>query len=464
MTRITAVLALLFSLLFALPAAAQWTTPRTWVVNEIVTAAQLNAQIRDNLNELRAGGLAVSSQAAGDLLCASSTTQLGRIAAGAAGTLLASDSTSTCPFYTSRSTSGRETYLLENTGGHVQLKIDTADASSGPEIFFESPGADYIMRIDPATDYFVIGGELLTTDPGITIDENGNVGIGNAFGAGTGPSSLFDVRGMTTAGLMSVSNSDGTVETNDTLGQIRFIAPAEGSGGDAVLAGAAITAVVEQNFDATTNATALAFSTETSASATERMRVTGDGDVWVGTTSGVGRLNLYDAGGGDQFVYIQNADTGVTSTDGLQIGIDASERPFFWSYESTDMFFATGNATRMTIDSAGVVDVAGTLEVGPANVETVTASVTLADGADTTFTGYGGTIEIYTTTQDFSCKWTVKGSANDTILIDDADGGCSHTDGTANKINVDYATGAYRIENTRGAQHTLIVLYQEFEQ
>lgn len=28
-----------------------WVTPRTWVTNEIVTAAQLNEQIRDNMNE-----------------------------------------------------------------------------------------------------------------------------------------------------------------------------------------------------------------------------------------------------------------------------------------------------------------------------------------------------------------------------------------------------------------------------
>jgi hypothetical protein len=34
--------------------ATLWTAPRTWVVNEVVTAAELNAHVRDNLLELRA--------------------------------------------------------------------------------------------------------------------------------------------------------------------------------------------------------------------------------------------------------------------------------------------------------------------------------------------------------------------------------------------------------------------------
>lgn len=58
-----------------------WTTPRTWVAGELVTAALLNTHIRDNENTLRAGGLALSSQAANDFLYASSASQFGRVAA-----------------------------------------------------------------------------------------------------------------------------------------------------------------------------------------------------------------------------------------------------------------------------------------------------------------------------------------------------------------------------------------------
>lgn len=32
-----------------------WTTPRTWVTSEVVTAAEMNAHVRDNMNFLRTG-------------------------------------------------------------------------------------------------------------------------------------------------------------------------------------------------------------------------------------------------------------------------------------------------------------------------------------------------------------------------------------------------------------------------
>src|SRR3990167_8406675 len=60
-----------------------WTTPRTYVAGEIVTAAMFNTE-RDNQVALRAGGLAIASQAALDFLYATSATQLGRVAVGTA--------------------------------------------------------------------------------------------------------------------------------------------------------------------------------------------------------------------------------------------------------------------------------------------------------------------------------------------------------------------------------------------
>jgi hypothetical protein len=48
---------------------------------ELITAAIWNADVRDNLNALRAGGIALASQAAHDFIHATSATQLGRVAA-----------------------------------------------------------------------------------------------------------------------------------------------------------------------------------------------------------------------------------------------------------------------------------------------------------------------------------------------------------------------------------------------
>lgn len=58
-----------------------WTAPITWVDGKRYVAADLNAQIRDNMLALRAGGFAISGMTANDFIFASSTTQLTRLAA-----------------------------------------------------------------------------------------------------------------------------------------------------------------------------------------------------------------------------------------------------------------------------------------------------------------------------------------------------------------------------------------------
>lgn len=55
-----------------------WSTPRTWVALEYLTAALFNTHIRDQFNELRGGGLAIASQGAADFIIAGSSTQLSR--------------------------------------------------------------------------------------------------------------------------------------------------------------------------------------------------------------------------------------------------------------------------------------------------------------------------------------------------------------------------------------------------
>lgn len=74
-----------------------WTAPRNWIAGETVTAALLNAHIRDNEAELRAGGLALASQAAGDVLYGTSASQLGRVAGAATGAALISGGTGSAP-------------------------------------------------------------------------------------------------------------------------------------------------------------------------------------------------------------------------------------------------------------------------------------------------------------------------------------------------------------------------------
>lgn len=64
-----------------------WTTPFTYTALAVHTAAQLNTYERDNLIALRAGGIEIASQAALDMLYASSATQLARIAPSSGQTI-----------------------------------------------------------------------------------------------------------------------------------------------------------------------------------------------------------------------------------------------------------------------------------------------------------------------------------------------------------------------------------------
>ena len=84
--------------------------------------------------------------------------------------------------------------------------------------------------------------------------------------------------GATGAGKLNLSIAELTVVDNDVLGRIDFLAPLESSGTDAVLAGASIWGEAEDTFAADNNSTALVFATNTSAAATERMRIGSDGN------------------------------------------------------------------------------------------------------------------------------------------------------------------------------------------
>lgn len=57
-----------------------WTgNPATWIANSLLTASQLNLELRDRMVVLRAGGFALASQVTDDVMTALSATQWGRI-------------------------------------------------------------------------------------------------------------------------------------------------------------------------------------------------------------------------------------------------------------------------------------------------------------------------------------------------------------------------------------------------
>ena len=154
----------------------------------------------------------------------------------------------------------------------------------------------------------------------ITVDTNGKTSIGGPmdvgvndtghdvkfFGATAGSYLEWDesadeleIRGgAATPGKLLLSTAETTVVDGNKLGQIDFQAPLDSAGTDAILVGASIYAEADATFSSSVNATELVFATGASEAAAEKMRITSDGKVGIGTTAPETALHVNGTGGG----------------------------------------------------------------------------------------------------------------------------------------------------------------------
>ena len=89
-----------------------YSAPSTISTGDLITAAKWNADVSANPIAIYAGAMSVTSQAVGDILYASSTTQFARVAAVATGQVLASAGTGTVPAWSS-------TLVVSGAGPHA---------------------------------------------------------------------------------------------------------------------------------------------------------------------------------------------------------------------------------------------------------------------------------------------------------------------------------------------------------
>ena len=177
------------------------------------------------------------------------------------------------------------TVASSGTAAHndIGIDLDVNSASLGTSSFIG-------MDID------VVGATSGTSRAiGLTVDVSGadsnyaalfnagNVGIGT-----TAPATLVEIQGglTTTGAVLTLSTKEPSVVANDVLGKINFQAPLD-TGLDSDLVGASISAMAEATFSDTVNSTALIFSTNTTATATERMRINSAGNVGIGEGAGL---------------------------------------------------------------------------------------------------------------------------------------------------------------------------------
>ena len=104
---------------------------------------------------------------------------------------------------------------------------------------------------------------------------------------------------------------------------------------------------------------------KTGTSPTEKMRIDSSGNVGIGTSSqSHGLLTLsQSASSAFNALVIQQGNTGSAATDGLHIGIDSAVDAYIMHKESRALAFGTANTERMRIDSSGLVNVTGGIQV-----------------------------------------------------------------------------------------------------
>lgn len=199
---------------------------------------------------------------------------------------------------------------------------------------------------------------------------------------------------------LSLQTSDISVDSGNTIGKISFNAPLEDSGSDAILVGAEIEAAAEANFGATDNSTALIFKTNTSAVATERMRIKSDGDiVFTGASynmtwdTSANALDFADnasivLGTGDDLTIKHDATNSsiVNTTGELTIqgdGITVQSNTGTEKYMDMDVNGSVSiyydNSKKLETTTDGI-DVTGDISVGNLNVVTNTISSTDTNG------------------------------------------------------------------------------------
>ena len=396
-----------------------YSAPSTRSTSDLITAAIWNADLVANEIAIYAGALSVTSQAIGDILYASSTTQFARVAAVAAGQVLGSAGTGTVPAYsatpalTSVDMGGTTVYgsraitvdtggvlnivlasaagddftvdtsklVVSGDSGHVGINTATPGGfldvnglvvfsgnTAGKNTFeFSTHASDEgrlrIKNVDTDTVQIRAGGD--------SYFNGGSVGIGTAA-----PISLLDVRGpvgtgATPAGLLTLATNELTVVDNDQLGRIEFRSPIATAGTDAIVSAAAIWVEANATFSASVNAADIVFATAASGAATEKMRILSSGNVGIGdpapnrplvvsgSASAVARFNS-TAGTGTSIGWSQSGTQSfVIGAYSSITGSGTDFTPTFFSESGLGINFATGGAVtkRMEITSGGNVGI-----------------------------------------------------------------------------------------------------------
>ena len=236
---------------------------------------------------------------------------------------------------------GQITTVGALNAGSITSGFTSIDVGSGG---LTTTGAIAGGTIDATTDFTI--GDTVVTD-GIITDTSGlsvaaattvtgafTVGVDDTghdvkfFGASAGAYMMYDqsedqliligpsADAAGSSGKLLLGTSQTDVRANDILGQIDFKAPAE-TGTDAITVAASIKAIAQDTFSASVNATDMLFYTGHSEAATEKFRITSQGELGIGGATYGSSGDVLTSGGAGA------APTWATPTVGDITGVTA---------------------------------------------------------------------------------------------------------------------------------------------
>lgn len=131
-----------------------------------------------------------------------------------------------------------------------------------------------------------------------------------------------------------------------------------------------------------------------SSEGNERLRITSDGKMGVGTASPNHRLTLHNSGTGTFDAL--NITSGLTNSVGLQFGIDSASNVFLWHTANGGIKFATNNVERARVTNNGITFNGDTAADNALNdYEQGTWNPTIAFGGSSTGVSYSERQGIY---------------------------------------------------------------------
>ena len=302
------------------------------------------------------------------------------------------------------------------------------------------------------------------------ITGNFNTGIVSLDCVGIGTTApLTDLEIMGPAadfGTLTLSTAETTIVATDPLGRLDFRAPLEASGSNAVLPTVRLEARAAETFDATNNQTDLLFMLACQGGVTEKLRITGEGDVGIGTTAP--DVQVHVEAGTDtttgtlpsaRFERTGASQTGVVlrsnSIDGLILRADSAGLGAVSSYE--DLAFYTGatpgssyGTAHLRIETSGNIGIGGAVAAPDGLVHIMCASA----GTETAST-YGDLLVLEDDTDNGMTILTPDASYGQIIFQSPSASGAGISTANA-RFAAGYNGGAPRLDISVGATSNMM--------